>query len=167
MKNFPLIQLHDKEPERLKALVSTGRERARVLTRARILLLAAEYSRSHTAPGQRRSTAPRDIAAVLQIHPRTVSRTCQRYVAAGLDAALYDQPRGGRPLEITGDVEAKLTMLACSTPPDGRDRWTLRLLADKMVELDYIDHVSAVTVMKVLKKTNYTLGRSRAGASPK
>jgi len=106
-----------------------------------------------------------DIAAMLHINPRTVSRTCQHYVRDGLDAALYDRARSGRPLEITGDVEAKLTMLACSTPPDGRDHWTLQLLADKMVELQYIEHVSDVAVMKVLKKTNCALGRSKAGAS--
>jgi transposase len=165
MKNFPLIQLPDAEAQQLKTLATTGRERARVLTRARILLLAADYSRSHLAPGQRRSTAPRDIAAALQIHPRTVSRTCQRYVAAGLDAALYDRPRSGHPVEITGEVEAKLTMLACSTPPDGHDHWTLQLLADKMVELEYIEHISNVAVMQHLKKTNCAHGRSRAGVS--
>jgi transposase len=165
MKNFPLIHVQDTDAERLKALVRTGREQARVITRARILLLAAEHSRSHPEPGQRRSTAPRDIAAVLQIHPRTVTRTCQRYVAEGLDAALHDRPRSGHPLEITGEVEAKLTMLACSAPPDGRDRWTLQLLADRMVELSYVPHISLPTVSKVLKKTNCGPGRSRVGVS--
>jgi hypothetical protein len=103
----------------------------------------------------------------LQIHPRTVSRTCQRYVAEGLDAALYDRPRSGHPLEITGEVEAKLTMLACSAPPDGRDHWTLRLLADRMVVLTYAEHICKTTVGELLKKTPYGPGRCKAGVSPR
>ena len=169
MKTAPEIHLQEGELKRLRTLVRTGREQARVLTRARILLLAAEVSSSHGRGGQghRRSTSNQDIAAVLQVSSRTVSRIRQRYVEEGLEAALYERPRTGHPLEITGDKEAKLTMLACSLPPEGRDRWTLRLLADKMVELDYIGHISDVAVMKVLKKTNCVLGRSRVGVSPK
>jgi transposase len=169
MKNAPAIHFKEGEHKRLMRLISTGREHARVLTRARILLQAAEVSSSHHEGGEghRRSTSNRDIANVLHVSERTVSRTRQRYVAEGLEAALYDRPRTGRPLEITGDVEAKVTMLACSAPPDGHDHWTLQLLANRMVELEYAAHISDVAVMKVLKKTNCALGRSRRGASPR
>jgi transposase len=166
MKNAPDVLLTPDDRAELKKLISSGRSHARVQIRARILLLAAERSSAHSRGGdRRRSTSNKDIAAILQVHPRTVSRVRQRYVSEGLEAALHDRSRSGRPVEITGEVEAKVTMLACSAPPEGRDHWTLQLLADKMVELDYIDHLSDVAVMKVLKKTNCGLGRSRVGVS--
>jgi transposase len=169
MKTSPKIHLAEGEQDHLKELVSTGRERARVLTRARILLLAADLSSGHGigGKGHRLSTSNHDIAAVLQVSDRTVSRTRQRYVVEGLEAALYDRRRTGRPVEITGETEAKVAMIACSAPPEGRDHWTLQLLADKMVELEYIEHISDVAVMKVLKKTGCVLGRSKSGASRK
>jgi hypothetical protein len=73
-------------------------------------------------------------------------------------AALYDQPRAGRPVEIDGEAEAKLTMLACSAPPEGHQRWTLQLLADRMVELGYVEHIFDTWVMKRLKKQTATVG---------
>ena len=73
--------------------------------------------------------------------------------------AIKEHARPGRPPRITGVIEAKLVMLACSAPPPGRARWTLRLLADKMVELGFIDTISDVGVMKRLKKTGFVLGR--------
>jgi len=76
-----------------------------------------------------------------------------------LDAALYEKPRPGASPKITGDIEAKLVTLACSDPPLGRSRWTLRLLADTMVELGYIDSISNVAVYQRLKKTNSSPGR--------
>jgi hypothetical protein len=75
-----------------------------------------------------------------------------------MDAALYDRPRPGGKPKITGDIEAKLTMLACSKPPEGYGRWTIQLLADKMVELRYIESISRVAVGKRLKKVNLNLG---------
>ena len=168
MKTAPDILLKEGEPKSLKAIIRTGARPARVQTRARILLLAAERSAGHSRGGdRRRSTSNADIAKMLQLSSRTVSRTRQRYVSGGLEAALYDKPRVGRPVRITGDIQAKLTMLACSAAPDGRARWTLQLLADKMVELHYIDTISDVAVLKVLKKTNCARGRSRVGASPR
>jgi putative transposase len=161
MKTAPDVLLTAEDRQQLKTLTSSGVSPARVQTRARILLMAAD----RTSGRGRSRTSNKEIAALLHVHPRTVSRVRQRYVAEGLQAALYDQARAGRPLEITGDVEAKVVMLACSAPPDGRDRWTLQLLADRMVELAYIDHLSDVAVMKVLKKTNCAPGLSRVGRS--
>jgi hypothetical protein len=76
-----------------------------------------------------------------------------------MEAALYDKPRPGRTPKITGDIEAKLTVLACSDPPEGRVRWTLRLLADRMVELGYLDSISDVAIYKRLKKTKSSPGK--------
>jgi hypothetical protein len=89
------------------------------------------------------------------------------FIEGGLDAALYDKPRVGRPPVIDGEAEAKLVMLACSSPPQGRSRWTLQLLADRMVELGYVPHISDTWVGKRLKKTLSNPGASRAGACPK
>jgi hypothetical protein len=93
-------------------------------------------------------------------------RVCERFLTGGLSAALYDKPRSGRPVTMTGEVEAHLTAIACSTAPAGRARWTLQLIADRMVELGYVDHIADVTVMRLLKKTGCVLGPSRPGASP-
>jgi hypothetical protein len=79
-------------------------------------------------------------------------------VQESLHDALYDKPRSGRPPLITGDTEAHLIALACSTPPAGRVVWTLRLLAERVVELGYIEHLSTTAVMKRLKKTNSSPG---------
>ncbi len=88
----------------------------------------------------------------------TIIRTRRRYVLEGLEAALYDKPRPGAKPKITGDVEAQLTLLACSTPPEGKARWTLQLLADKLVELQLVESISDVAVMHRLKKTSSNPG---------
>lgn len=85
---------------------------------------------------------------------QTVSNIKRRYLAGGLPAALFDQQRAGRPVEIDGSQRAKITALACTKPPAGHARWTLRMLADKAVELGYCQRLSHTTARKVLKKTN-------------
>ena len=98
------------------------------------------------------------IADALGVSWRTVIRIRNRFKEERLQA-IKEHSRPGRPARITGDIEAKLVMLACSQPPEGRARWTLQLLADKMVELGYIDTISDVGVMKRLKKTGLDLGK--------
>jgi hypothetical protein len=88
----------------------------------------------------------------------TITSICQKYVAGGLPEALYDRERSGQKPKITGEVEAQLTLLACSEPPAGKARWTLRMLADKLVELQLVDSISDVAVMHRLKKMNLSLG---------
>ncbi len=83
----------------------------------------------------------------------------RRYLDEGLTAALHDKPRPGAAPKITGEIEAQLVTLACSAPPAGEARWTLRLLAEKLIELGEVDYVSHVTVREVLKKTYSSLGR--------
>ncbi len=102
--------------------------------------------------------ANQEIADALGVNWRTVVRIRHRFKEERMEA-IREHPRPGRPPRITGDIEAKLIMLACSQPPEGRARWTLRLLADKMVELGYIDTISDVGVMKRLKKTGFALGK--------
>jgi transposase len=146
MRKAQPIQLSDEQRAELETLIRTGNAAARVQTRARILLLSSE------------GKSEAEIVAALHTSPATVQKTRRHFRVEGLHRALYDKVRPGRPPRITGEVEAKLAMLACSTPPEGRGRWTLQLLADKMVELEYIDAISDQAVYKTLKKTNLSLG---------
>jgi len=143
-KHIP-IYLTTEQRNELERLIRTGHSPARTQTRARILLL------SDRSDGQKRTA--REVAAALLCSPSTVANVRHRFNQEGLQAALYDKPRPGQKPKVTGDIEAKLTMLACSQPPEGHARWTLRLLADRMIELEYIDYISHVTVGEVLKKT--------------
>jgi len=95
---------------------------------------------------------------------RTVRKVRRRFLSGGLQAALSDTGWPGAPPKFTGEVEAKLVMFACSEPPAGAARWTLRLLADKMVELHYVDSMSHVTVGEILKNTKSRRGEESPGA---
>lgn len=107
---------------------------------------------------QRKTNSNIHIAEVLNVSEATVLRTRRRYLEGGLEMALNERKRSGRPVDLDGATEAKLVMLMCSAPPEGRQRWTLQLLAGKMVELGYAKHISNTWVMKRLKKTNFGLG---------
>ena len=96
----------------------------------------------------------KDVSKSLNVKPDTVSDWCERYKTGGLYRVLNDEPRSGRPIVINGESKAKITALACSNPPDGRLKWTLRLLADRIVELEYCEGVSHTYVGHILKKTN-------------
>ena len=146
MRTAQPIQLSGEQRAELEQLIHTGNAAARVQTRARILLLSSEGKRDA------------EVVRALLTSPATVQKVRRLLRTEGLQRALYDKPRAGRPPRITGDVEAKLAMLACSTPPQGRSSWTLQLLADKMVELQYIDTISDQAVHDTLKKTNLSLG---------
>jgi len=100
------------------------------------------------------------ISKVLKVGMRTIDRIKKKFIEEGLDATLERRPTS-RVYErkLDGDLEAKLITLCCSDPPEGFSRWSLRLLADKLVELKYVDSISYVTVRKVLKKTNLSLGK--------
>lgn len=138
-----LVTLSKTEISSLTTLLTCGATSARTITRARILDLL------------HRGECPSVIATTLQVTPQTVFNIKRRYVTEGLDVALYDRPRAGRPIQIDSTQRAQLTALACSTPPEGRAQWTLRLLADRVVELGYCDHLSHTAVREILKKTNF------------
>lgn len=137
-----VVQLRDDQRQRLYALIQKGNAPARTVRRAHTLLLADEAQPTQT------------IAAMLHASAVTVTQTCKRFVTAGLEATLYDRPRPGSRRKLDGRHEAHLVALACSTPPAGRDRWSLRLLADRLVELGIIETVSYATVRRVLKKNH-------------
>ncbi|MGA9855787.1 MAG: IS630 family transposase [Gammaproteobacteria bacterium] len=146
MKRYK-VTLTAEERNSLQELIAAGKAAAKKLTHARILLKA------DAASGGPAWTDAR-IAEALEVNPRTVERLRQRFVEQGLDAALgrKKQDRPSRPRTLDGKAEARLIAVACSQPPQGRVRWTLRLLADKLVELEIVNTVSTETVRRTPKK---------------
>ena len=145
------ITLPKEERTELSQLIKSGKHSARVLGRARILLL---LDRSQ---GEQRKL--QDIADTMLTSIGTVSNVKRRYLKGGLEPGLYDRPRPGAKPKIDGEVEAHLIALVCSDPPAGQVRWTLRLLADKLVELELVESISHVAIGDALKKTNLSLGK--------
>jgi transposase len=136
------IQLTPEERRSLKTLFRSGNGKNRQHSRARIL------------DSLDRKVPPSNIARTLSCGAGTVYNIKRRYEREGLQAALTDKPRSGRPVEISGTQRAKITALACSDAPDGHARWALRLLADKAVELGFVESISHNAVKEILKKTN-------------
>ena len=153
-----LVTLSPDEWSHLKGLVSSGKRSARTLTRARILLKADQADGGPAWDDAR-------IADALGCGRRTVERVRQRFVEAGVDAALTHKPqdRPSRTPVLDGAAEARLIAVACSEPPDGRAAWTLKLLADKLVELEVVESVSRYTVRRALKKTRSNRGCGSSG----
>jgi transposase len=143
----------------LEQMVSSGKHPARVLTRARVLLKADAGT---GGPGWEDAA----IAEALDCGERTVARVRQKYAAGGLDAALYaKKPTGRQYRKLDGKQEAKLVALACSPAPDGRGRWTMKLLADRLVELQVVEGIDPATVWRTLKKILSSRGSSSSGSS--
>ncbi len=136
------IQLSVEERRSLKTLFRRGKGANRLQTRARILELL------------HREVPPPEIARTLSCGIATVYNVKRRYLTEGLEAALADKARSGRPPRIDGRARAKITALACSTAPTGHARWTLRLLADKAVEFGFCESISHNAVKEILKKTD-------------
>jgi transposase len=140
------VTLTDEERERLRALTRKGKSAARTVRRAQTLLLA-ETGRTDEV-----------IAAALHSGLSTVARTRQRFVEEGLDAALVDRPRPGAAPKLGPKQQALVVALACTKPPEGRLRWTMQLLADRVVELAVVPAISDEAIRRLLKK-----GRSSPG----
>ena len=136
------VTLSDEERATLTALLAKGSLKVRTFKRATGIL---ELDRGQSLQA---------VAATLRVNYNTVAAWRDKYAAGGLDAALYDQSRSGRPIEIDGVARAKITALACTPAPEGHARWKLSLLAEKAVELEYCEHVSSTHVGTLLKKTN-------------
>jgi transposase len=150
-KKYP-VRLSALERTQLTALISAGTASARKLHHARLLLKANEGPEGPAWTDQR-------IADAIDVSQPTISRVRKQYVEEGLEAALNRRmPRRTPQRKLSGTHEAHLVALACSAPPTGKARWSLRLLADKLVELEIIDAVSYRTVGRVLKKTNSSPG---------
>ncbi len=137
----------------LQKRIRRGHDSARVLMRARVLL-KSDDGMSETV-----------IAQALDITSRTVSMVRKRFFQEGLERALFDKPRPGAQRKLDGKQEAFLIAVACSKPPEGREHWTLKLLANEVVQLDFAESISPETVRQVLKKATSSRGKRNNGAS--
>ena len=161
MRKKYVVELTKEERERLLKLIRAGEAPARMLNRARILLKADRGERAGDGP----APGDREIAGMLETSSATVGRVRERFFRQGLDAALERSvPDRVYKRAFDGRAEARLIALACSEAPEGRDRWSMRLLADKAVELGIVEEpVSHETVRKALKKTSSAPTSSRGG----
>ena len=141
-----VVDLTEEERDELKRLISQGKSSARKQTRARILLKADEGLKD------------REIVAALGVSRPTVERTRKRFVEGNLAQALNEDARPGARRKVDGRVEAHLIATACTPAPEGHAHWSLRLLAERLVELEVVESISHETVRQVLKKTNLSLG---------
>lgn len=149
-----IVDLSAEERATLEHMLRSGKTGARKLTRARILLKAAD------------GLSDDAIAAALDVGTATVFPTRQRFVEASL-GALDELPRPGAQRKLTGKQEAHLIAVACTPAPEGQARWTLRLLADKVVECGFAPSIARETVRQVLKKTNLSPGKPSNGVCPR
>jgi len=149
-----IVDLTTDERNQLLSLFRGGEQSVRKVARARILLKASE------------GLTDEEIAAALSIGEATVERTRKRFVEEGLQA-LNERRRPGKRRKLTGKQEAHLIAVACTPAPEGHARWTLKLLAGKVVELGFAPSIARETVRQVLKKTNLSLGKNSSGVCRK
>lgn len=135
------VNLTEDEREDLQALVKKGKDAARKITRARILLLASQGKTDDV------------IVASLEVGRATVERIRKRFIDGGVEYAINERPRVGGKFKLDTKAEATLIALACSDAPDGRSQWTMQLLADRLVEMEIVDSISDESVRRYLKKT--------------
>ena len=147
------VELTKTEVEDLRAIINRGSHTSQTFRTAYILLNCDEGKYSDKVTNEQ-------ISKVLKVGMRTIDRVKKRFIEEGLEEVLERRPtQRVYEKKVDGDVEAKLVTLCCSDPPKGFAKWSLRLLADKMVGLNYVDQISHVTVRSVLKKTNLSLGK--------
>jgi putative transposase len=149
-KQIPLYLKPEQRAE-LESGIKSGEAPARVQTRARILLL------TDRSTGEWRTDE--EIAAALFCSRTTVANVRQRCLKEGWQAALQEKPRPGRAPKITGDIEAQIALIACSDPPEGHARWTIRLIRSRVIELGLLDTIDHTTIWERLKKTRSSPGK--------
>jgi len=147
------VKLTKSEVEELMSIINKGSHTSQTFRTAYILLNCDEGKYSEKVTNEQ-------ISKVLKVGMRTVDRVKKKFIEDGFESCLDRRPTSRiYERKTDGDVEAKLVTLCCSEPPKGFAKWSLRLLADKMVELDYVESISHVTVRSILKKTNLSLGK--------
>ena len=146
------VKLTEQDAKLLEDLLSKGILKVRVQNRARALQMLDK------------GMSYQEVRGHLQVSHISLSKWAKRYQSEGL-TMLYDKPRSGRPIGLSGEERAKVTALACSTPPEGYARWSLRLLSDRLIKLDILEKISHTEVGRILKKMNYNLIEKNSGAS--
>lgn len=149
------IKLNQSEVEELTKVINKGSHTSQAF-RAAYILLNCDKGEFSEDKGIKNT----EICRILKIGERTIDRVKKKFIEEGFESVLDRRPSSQNyTKKVDGDIEAKLVSLCCSEPPEGFAKWSLRLLADKMVELNYIDYISHVSVGQVLKKTNLSLGK--------
>ena len=150
-----MIELSEEERKKVERFIRRGKANARNIARAHVLLKSAE------------GWTIERIAETYGVSEATVSNVRARYRAGGVERVLKDKVQPKRRQALGGEGEAVLVAIACSPVPEGHDHWTLRMLRDKLIELDLVEHISAATIQARLKKTNLSPGSVSSGASRK
>jgi transposase len=154
-----IVSLTSEERAYLDKLTTTGKTSAYKINHARVLLLADTNREEGGWIDQANDFRRASFASTLNISASTIERVRQRFVEEGLEQALNRQPQSQyKPRRLDGEQEARLIAITCSTPPSGCSHWTLRLLAEQLVELEGVETISYETVRQTLKKTNLSLG---------
>jgi transposase len=148
-----MIELTEEERSKVERFIRRGKANARNISRAHILLKSAE------------GWSIERIAETYATSPATVSNVRARYREAGIESVLKDKVQAKRRCALGGTEEAVLVAVACSPVPEGHDHWTLRMLRDKLMELEVVEHVSAATIQDRLKKMNLSRGSASTGVS--
>jgi transposase len=138
------VKLSEHERQYLQKIVESGNDKARKITRCRILLLADES----------KGKTDQEISDALNVCLATIFNIRRRYHKGGVELATEEAARSGQPPKFNGKSMAKITAIACSKPPEGHARWSLRLLADRVIELDIVEEISHQSIHNILKKTN-------------
>ena len=159
MKHKYIVTLSDEERNMLQELIAKGRTQGYRIKHAQILLKLDEI------PENREWTYDK-IREAYHATPHTICQIAKRFVTGGVEAALGRKEQVNRHKKVDGRVEAHIIAIACSEAPEGRERWTLQLIADELVRLGVVESISDTAVMNTLKKTNSSLGKRRNGASP-
>ena len=158
MNHKYIVTLTAEEREGLRTLVQKGQTQGYRIKHAQILLKLDEIPENQDWTYDK-------IKEAYHATPHTISQIAKRFVTGGLEAALGRKEQVNRHKKIDGRVEAHIIAIACSEAPEGRERWTLQLIADELVRLGVVDSISDTAVMETLKKTNLSLGKRRNGAS--
>lgn len=149
------IELRAEEQRELEHFLHRGKANARTLTRVRILLKSAE------------GWSVAALTEAFDVSPATVSNVRQRYRLGGMERVMQDKVQEHRRSALSGLQTAHLIAIACTPAPDGHDHWTVRLLADKAVELGYVEHIALDTIGRLLKKTRSSRGGTSIGVCPR
>ncbi len=152
MRKIKPIELSPSERVRLENFTNSGQALAREIKHGQILLKLAQ------------GWSYQQIAQAFEVSQRTVLRVKQRFEKEGLEAALHDKPRSGAPPKLDGDLKALVVATTCSTAPNGHRRWTLRMLAARLIELEAVEKISPESIRQILKKTNSSPGNANSGS---
>ena len=153
-----VVELRTEEQEELEEMIRAGKTEGYRIRHAQVLLALDRK--------EGKNWEYEEIRKAYRTNPSTITEIAKRFVMEGLEAAVGRKEQQNRRRKVDGEVEARIVTIACSEAPEGRERWTLQLIADELVRLGVVESISDTAVMEALKKTNLSLGRRKNGVSP-